>query len=292
MKMFNFRYKTIGQILFVIIFFSTSSANSLDKFNKSDRISNYFSGILLLNDNQYEDSFKYLKKLSGLESSHRNYSIKYLYSLINSGNMKEAFDYSRKLEKLKLDSFESNIISGVYYLKNSNNDLAQKYFLKAKDIGSRSILNNYISNSLYNWSSLSNFDQDKLKLSQLDERFENLKKIQNVFLNCFYNEPKTNQLYKEITLNKKTDFSRYNYFYASYEASRGNIGNAKKIVNSALKIYPRNLLLNQYKIDLKKKNVSVFDCKKEQHIIAEVLYITANALSSQSIYSLSNFYLN
>ena len=292
MKMFNFRYKTIGQILFVIIFFSTSSANSLDKFNKSDRISNYFSGILLLNDNQYEDSFKYLKKLSGLESSHRNYSIKYLYSLINSGNMKEAFDYSRKLEKLKLDSFESNIISGVYYLKNSNNDLAQKYFLKAKDIGSRSILNNYISNSLYNWSSLSNIDQDKSKLSQLDERFENLKKIQNVFLNCFYNEPKTNQLYKEITLNKKTDFSRYNYFYASYEASRGNIGNAKKIVNSALKIYPRNLLLNQYKIDLKKKNVSVFDCKKEQHIIAEVLYITANALSSQSIYSLSNFYLN
>jgi len=100
--MFNFRYKTIGQILFVIIFFSTSSANSLDKFNKSDRISNYFSGILLLNDNQYEDSFKYLKKLSGLESSHRNYSIKYLYSLINSGNIKEAFDYSRKLEKLKL----------------------------------------------------------------------------------------------------------------------------------------------------------------------------------------------
>jgi len=36
----------------------------------------------------------------------------------------------------------------------------------------------------------------------------------------------------------------------------------------------------------------IFDCKKEKDVIAEILYITANALSSQSIYSLSNFYLN
>ena len=38
----------------------------------------------------------------------------------------------------------------------------------------------------------------------------------------------------------------------------------KKLLNSALKIYPRNLLLNQYKIDLNKnKNILVFNCKKE-----------------------------
>ena len=59
------------------------------------------------------------------------------------------------------------------------------------------------------------------------------------------------------------------------------------------KKYPRNLLLNQYKIDLiNSKNNFDFDCKKKQHIVAEILYITANALSSQSIYPLSNFYLN
>ena len=61
----------------------------------------------------------------------------------------------------------------------------------------------------------------------------------------------------------------------------------------ALKVYPRNLLLNQYKIDLNEaKNINLFNCKKESHVAAEILYITANALSSQSIYSLSNFYLN
>ena len=291
--MFNFKFKIIGQILFVIIYLSTSPANSLDKFNKADQVSNYFSGIILLNDNHYESSLKYFKKLNGLENSHKNYSSKYLYSLVNSGNLKEAFAYSKKLEKQKLESFESQLILGVYYLKNSNIELAQKYFLKAKNRNSRFILNNYVSSSLYNWSSILNLNQATLELNNLDDRFENLKKIQNVFLNCYFNSPNTDILFNNIISNQKTDFSRYNYFYASYKVSNGDIIKAKEIVNTALKIYPRNLLLNQYKIDLKEnKNVLKFNCKKEQHVVAEILYITANALSSQSIYPLSNFYLN
>ena len=70
-----------------------------------------FQELLLLNENKYEKSFKYLKKLNGLEKSHINYSIKYLYSLVNSGNFKEAFNYSKKLEKQNLDNFESHLIS-------------------------------------------------------------------------------------------------------------------------------------------------------------------------------------
>tara|TARA_B100000902_G_scaffold346040_1_gene352488 strand:- start:917 stop:2605 length:1689 start_codon:yes stop_codon:yes gene_type:complete len=293
MKIFKYNIKIIVQILFVIIFFSTSSAKSLDKFNKADRLSNYFSGILLLNDNQYEDSYRYLKKLNGLEASHKTFSVKYLYSLVNSGNYKEAINYSKKLESNNLDILESHLILGLFHLKNSNLDLAKKYFLKAKNINSTFILNNYISNSLYNWSLASNLDQTKSVLNNLDERFINLKKIQNIFFNCFLDTSNTEKLFKEIISDQNTDFSRYNYFYASHLVSTGRISSAKEIINSALKRYPRNLLLNQYKIDLNKnKNLQVFDCKKRQHVIAEILYITANALSAQTIYPLSNFYLN
>ena len=295
MKLFYFKTKIIIQILFVIIFLSTSPVKSLDKFNKSSRVSDYFSGILLLNENEYEQSYKYLKKLTGLETSHNNYSIKFLYSLVNSGNLKEAFHYSKKLEKLKLDSFESQLIIGVYYLKNSDIDLAQKYFLKAKKNNSRFILNNFVSNSLYNWSNLENYDlnQAALVLEKLDKRFENLKKIQNVFLNCYFNSPETNNLFEKLTSNERTDFSRYYYFYASFTASSKKINKAKDIIDSALEYYPRNLLLNQYKLDLNQgKNIISFDCKNKGHVIAEILYITSNALSSQSIYPLSNFYLN
>ena len=293
MKILNYILKIIGQILFVIIFLSTSTAKSLDKFNNADQVSNYFSGILLLNNSEYENSQRYLKKLNGLETSHLNYSAKYLYSLVNSGNYKEAFNYSKKLEKLKLDSFESQLILGVYYLKNKNISLAKKYFSKAKNRNSGLILNNYVSNSLYNWSNLINLNQATSELQKLNNRFENLNIIQNVFLNCHFNDSKTNNLFIEMISNQKTDFSRYNYFYASYVASTGNLKDAKRIVSNALENHPRNLLLNQYKIDLSKnKNVLAFSCKKEEHIIAEILYITANALSSQSIYPLSNFYLN
>ncbi len=293
MKIFNI--KIIAHIFFVIIFLSTSTAKSLDKFNKSGHVSDYFSGILLLNENQYKESFDYLKNLSGLETSHVNYSVKYLYSLVNSGKFKKAFNYSKKLEKQKLDNFESNIISGIIHLKNSKLDLAQKYFLKAQKKNERFILNNYVLNSLNNWSSLGSYDlnQATLQLEKLDQRFENLKKIQNVFLNCYFDSPNTNKLFKELTSNKKIDFSRYNYFYASFAASSKNIDKAKNIINSSLKSYPRNLLLNQYKLDLSQGSyASNFDCKNKGHVIAEILYITSNALSSQSIYTLSNFYLN
>ena len=295
MKIFKLYIKTIVSILFVITFLSTSTANSLDKFNKADRVSDYFSGILLLNENQYGKSFNFLKKLDGLENSHVNYSIKYLYSLVNSGNLKKAFDYSKKLEKQKLENFESQLIIGIFYLKNSNIDLANKYFLKAKKNSPRSILNKYLSNTLYIWSNLADYDlnQATSKLKALDERFENLKKIQHVFLNCYFNSSNTNNLFEELVSNKKTDFSRYNYFYASTAVNSGKKAKAKEIINSALKLYPRNLLLNQYKIDLKQsKNINNFNCKNKEHVIAEILYITSNALSSQSIYPLSDFYLN
>jgi len=294
MKIFNLNNKIIGQILFVIIFLSTSPAYPLDKFYKADRVSDYFSGIILLNDNQYENSLKYLKNLQGLEINHKTYSVKYLYSLVNSGNLKKAFNYSKKLEKQNLDTYESLLVSGIFYLKNSNIDLAKKYFFKANSKNSESILNNYVSKSLYNWANLTNLNQGEQDLKKINDRFKNLKKIQNAFLNCYFNNPNTSQLFKEILSNQSTDFSRYNYFHASYFASAGKIQDAKKIINSALKFYPRNLLINQYKLDLndKDKNIFQFSCRKAEHVIAEILYITANALSSQSIYSLSNFYLN
>ena len=270
---------------------STSPVKSLISLIKQTVYQIISQEYFLLNDNQYDDP-RVFKKLRGLEAKHLNYSIKYLYSLVNSGNFKEAFNYSKNL-KTKKDNFESHLISGIFHLKNSNFDLAQEYFLKAKKKNSRFVLNNFVASSLYNWSTLSNLDQSTLELKKLDDRFENLKKIQNVFLNCFFKSPNTNNLFSEITSNQKTDFSRYNYFYASYKASIGKKEEAKNIVNTALENYPRNLLLNQYIIDLEKaKNILLFNCEKKEHVIAEILYITANALSTQSIYPLSNFYLN
>ena len=294
MHLSKFKLKSIGLALFVITFLFTSHVKPLDKFDRADRISDYFAGILSFNENEYDESYKFFRKLDGLETSHPDYSTKYLFSLVNSGNFRDAFNYSKKLERQKVNIFESRLVLGVYYLKQSKLDLAKENFQKAKET-KRTVLNDYVTNSLNNLSSLqsSNLNNSLIEIKKIDERFENLKKIQNIFLNCYFDSPNTESLYKELVSDKKTDFSRYNYFYASFVANLGKVEDAKKIVYSALKSYPRNLKLNQLKADLKQnKNISIFNCKNESHVSAEILYITANALSSQSIYSLSNFYLN
>ena len=83
-------------IVIVFLFFSTTYAKALEKFDKGDDISNYFSGLILLNQSNYEDSYRYFKKLEGLEIIHPNFSSNYIYTLINSGNFNQAFNFSKK----------------------------------------------------------------------------------------------------------------------------------------------------------------------------------------------------
>ena len=197
-----------------------------------------------------------------------------MYALINSGKFNEAYNYSKKLNKRNQESFESNLIIGIFYLKNSKYDNASEYFLKAKKRETKSILDNYLVNSLYIWSKVQNYNLNEaiILLSQQDDRFNNLQKIQNVFLHCFYNSSDTSQLFNELVSDKKTDFSRYNYFYAKYLDSISSFSKAEKVLNDSLKKYPRNLILNQYKLDRISDNYKFnFDCKKKQNVSAEII---------------------
>ena len=295
MNIFKFAAKLIVQIFFVIIFFSTLQAKNLDKFKKGENISNYFSGILLLNQSKYNESYSFLNKLDGLESEHLEFSSKFLYSLISLGKYEEAFKYAKKLEKKELDSFESNLILGVYHLKINKSSEAKKYFIKLKSKNSNLILNNFISNFLINWSDLEKLDliRAETRINLANSEFKNLKNIENVFLHCFYKSTKTDLKFKELVSNNKVDFSRYNYFYASYLVNLGKIDKAQQLINTSLNLFPRNLLLNQYNFQLQNKIIkNNFNCQNHLHVIAEIFYVTANALSSQSIYTLSNFYIN
>ena len=87
----------------------------------------------------------------------------------------------------------------------------------------------------------------------INPRFSNLKKIQNIFLHCFYQSEETELLFKNLVSIKEIDFSRYNYFYAIYLVDSNRVEQAKRLINTSLKSYPRNLLLNQYKRNLKQQ---------------------------------------
>ena len=245
MIIFNFIFKITLQIFFVIIFLSTLNASNIEKFEHGRNVSDYFSGTLLLNDNKYNESYKFLKRLDGLEKTHKNYSSKYLFSLINSNKFKEAFNYAKKLEKTNSASFESDLIIGVYYLKNKKFNLANKHFLKIKNKKFNFILNNFLADSLFIWTDFDNLDltTSQKKIDQIDSGFENLKNIQKVFLNCFYDDEKTDIHFKDLISNTKTDFSRYYYFYASYLLKKKRISEVMESINYSLKLNSLNPII-------------------------------------------------
>ena len=105
-----------------------------------------------------------------------------------------------------------------------------------KNRKNETILNDFVSNSLFVWSGLNKegFEKSRLKLNELDDRFENLKKIQTVFLNCYFDSGETLKLFNDLSLDEKTDFSRYNYFYAKYLERIGKKNKAKKVIENSL----------------------------------------------------------
>ena len=60
------------------------------------------------------------------------------------------------------------------------------------------------------------------KMDSFNINSSSLKKIQNIFLHCFYDSVKTQSLYENLILDEKIDFSRYNYFYASFLGKKIN----------------------------------------------------------------------
>ena len=105
MKNLKSQFKLIIFFLIFLNFFNFLSAKNIDKFSNSKDLSNYFSGIIAINDNEYQASYNYLKSLNNLEESHYSYSQYYLYSLVTLKKFKDAGNYSRELEKKKLDNF-------------------------------------------------------------------------------------------------------------------------------------------------------------------------------------------
>jgi len=287
----------IKLIIFFLIFFNIFnflSAKNIDKSPNSKDLSNYFSGIIAINDNQYQTSYNYFKSLNNLEESHYSYSQYFLYSQVVLKKIKEAAKYSRELERKKLDNFESNLVSGIYYLKNENFSQAKIYFQKLKNQNQSGSIQDLVSRSLNTWSNFKDVNSAISSLKSLPRGFDNIRNIQEAFAYCYFDDKQTDKVFKELTSKTKINYSRYHFFHINYLISKGKEKQAESILRFSLNLYPTNLILNQLKDDFVQKNkyTNQFNCQNINHVIAEVFYIIANGLSSQKNYSASNFYLN
>jgi len=295
-------FKLIGIILqtfFFYILIFISSSMSLEKHYTRDTISNYFSGVISLQNNDYEYSYNFFKKLNNLEDNHYKFSKSYIETLVNNSKINEAFKYSKKLKSKKKNFFQSDIIIISKFIKNNNLSKANDY-LASTNKNNYTPLHDLLSQIIFSWVTVEksklNYDDAKEVFKLISPKYKNIKKINDIFLNCYFDTAKVNEKFLNLINDQTTDFSRYTFFYANYLLKKDLIKKANSILNSQLKLTPRNLLLNQLYSDINKKKENYlknsFDCKNISNIIAELLYITANALSNQSLYSKSNFYIN
>ncbi len=291
--------KLILQTLFLYIFLIMNNSLAVGKYYQGESVSNYFAGIISLQDNKYSDSYNFFKKLEDLENDHSEYSYAYLETLVNNSKINEAFRYSNKLKKKEMNFFQSDIVVLSKFIKKGEFNKAYEYssFLNKKNYTPLQKLLNQI---IFNWVKVEyknlNYKDAKEIFQSISPKYKNIKKINNVFLNCYFDTYLTDTKFQNLIQERETDFSRYTFFYVNYLIKKDLPKKADLILASKLKEVPRNLLLNQVYLDLKKKKQSYletkFDCKNISNIIAELFYITANALSTQNLYSFSNFYIN
>ena len=231
MKNLKVKFKLI---ICFILFLNTTNvilAKNLDKFSNAKDISNYFSGVLSINDNQYKKSYSYLKKLNNLEDSHHRYSQHYQYSLISLKKIRDAAIYSQKLEDKKIDNFESNLISTVYHLQNKDMKNTLINLQKLENKSQPGTIQNLLFSTLNTWVNLKNtpdLNSALILLEATPERFEGIKKIQKTFAYCYFDSPKTDEMYKQLTANADINYSRYNFFYSTYLISKNKKKKQKK----------------------------------------------------------------
>ncbi len=291
--------KIILQTLFLVFFLNTTTLFGLEKVYRGDKIANYFSGIVSLNSDDYESSYRFLKNLKNIENIHSNYSRTYINTLINNSKIAEAFRFSEDLKRKNLNFFQSDLILVIQLIDNLKYDKAFSQLNAINKRKNKTALQNLLIKTILSWIKIENeklkFEEANKLFDKLDTRFDNIKKIQKVFVSCYFDKSNADLQFEKLINNKVTNFSRYSFFYVNYLLKKGQLAKAKNELEKSLLKSPRNLLLNKIKneIDYKNKHyVNNFDCKNISHLVAELFYITANALSTQSIFSISNYYLN
>ena len=277
--------------LILLSAYNSSYAKNASFNYNAKNVSNYFSALISFDDFDYIKSQEFFKKIKDTQKDETRHSSKHLQSLITLEKYIEAENYSKNLANKKQDNFESNLILGLKELKKNDSKKAQIYFDKLKLNKENPLIFDVLKFTLDYWSKIdeNNFFNKK----NIPERYKSLEKIQSVFSNCFFDTSNTERLFIEL-LDSKQNYSRYNFFFANYLLSKNKNEEAEKLLEKSSKKYPKNLLINQYNLSLinKERNLNNFNCKKKNHVVAEVFYVIANALSSQGQYEISNFYIN
>ena len=279
-------------LLFFLLYqsVSISKINEIENFNQK-YLSNYFSGIVSLKNEETEASFKFLENSYPISETHKNYLKNYLVSLVMNRQVDKAIKKIKDNEVNTEIFLEKEVLLFVDSIKKKNFIKSQSHMTNLENSPE---INDTISVILY--ETLKNYIRvfnTRDSSSYLQKNFGELDEINLIFLNCYLDKNQTIQLFDKFIASDGTN-SRYIYFYIDHLLEKKKLKEASIIANKISDL-DSSLLLSQIKYWSKNSKYeeinNLFSCNSEKDLIAEFFYLIASLYSSQGQYFESNFYL-
>ena len=279
-------------LLFFLLYqsVSISKINEIENFNQK-YLSNYFSGIVSLKNEETEASFKFLENSYPISETHKNYLKNYLVSLVMNRQVDKAIKKIKDNEVNTEIFLEKEVLLFVDSIKKKNFIKSQSHMTNLENSPE---INDTISVILY--ETLKNYIRvfnTRDSSSYLQKNFGELDEINLIFLNCYLDKNQTIQLFDKFIDSDGTN-SRYIYFYIDHLLEKKKLKEASIIANKISDL-DSSLLLSQIKYWSKNSKYeeinNLFSCNSEEDLIAEFFYLIASLYSSQGQYFESNFYL-
>ena len=271
--------------LFIIfLLYQTSSFSKISDVNKFDQknLSNYFSAVLSINNNDAKNSLKFLENSNILNDRHEEYFKNYIKSLVAN----EKVDLAIKKIKYSQNNYsflEREVILLVDNLINKNLEKSSLNLEKIESlIDPDDRYHIILSKVLKNY--LEVFKSNNIK-SYKNNNFAELDDISLAFLSCYFDLKNTDKRFEEF-IGYNGSNSRYIYFYLDYLIEQNNISKINEVLRNINQLN-KPLLIAQSVKWINEKNYNklnnLFSCKNEQDIIAEFFYLIANLYSSQGL---------
>jgi len=297
--------KLLIKKIYIILFLLTLSLVEYKVFAKDNKaqysredISNYFLGIISTKQDRNKIAFEHLKKVKSLKNKHSKFNVEFLRTLVLLEKFNEALDFSKSAWKEEELFFEADLLLGLDYFIKKDYLSAEKHFIRLNKISRYNIFfEDFIGNILISWSRAAKGDKESSFefLKRIPRPYRHLTKIQNSFLECYFDTNDTQKSFNELIKDEDYDFSRYNFFLTNHLLYKDKVIDAKKIIDSSREKNNSNLLIKQTEDFIlnnqHNKIKSFFNCNNPNDVIAEFFYVLANLYSSEKKYQMSNFYL-
>ena len=283
------------KILFIFLTFlyhSSVFSKPTDNNNFNQRyLSNYFSAIVSYDNKDNELSLKYFDSTKSILRDHPKFFDKYISNLVLNNKVREAIKQIKFFKsKNNTDNFQTTLLLTIDSLKNNNFKKTKNHLLNMEKVFTPNTYEQIIYEILKSYNQL--FLEKKI--SKVKD-YGKLSQIILAFQHCYLDDDKADNYFVNLINLDGEDYSRYLFFYISNLISKNEIKAAKLV---ALEIEPiiSTLLILQSKKWLDQSKFenfsSIFSCKLENDILAEIFFLISNLYSSQEDFDMSNFYLN